>query len=885
MSISPLRLPLIIGVTITTTSYYSITQGDKALGQIVPDNSLPTPSIVVPQTAPDASVLHQIQGGTAQGGNLFHSFSRFSVPSSSTASFENGSGITNIFTRVTGSKISAIDGRIQTQGTANFFLLNPNGILFGPEARLDIGGSFIASSAERIIFADGFQFATTDSGVEPLLTISAPVGLGFGSTPGALVSNADVTLDTSGAFPRAVISSELAVPEGRTLGLIGGKLDLNGGQFLAPEGRIELASVEEPSIVGLHAIAQGFRFNVDGIDRFDDIHLANLARVDVSGDRGGAVSVHGRNVILSEGAQINAVTLGSFTGDDITIQATESLQVLGTTTIPGLFEPFIAANGVLVPQFSSIATDTIVGNAGDIDIITSRLAIRDGARITANADPNRLDDPSDRREAVTGRGGDIIVNASDSVEVTGFTDARLVIPDIPIPPEIVEANGSSILSTLVTNQAEQAGDIIIHTDNVLLRNSGLITTLTTGIGDGGNIMITARDSIVVEGIRPGGLIPSDINASTVPQTEIPALISLGGNGGTILLTARELLLQESGSVSSNTSTGGSGGSVVIDVSLLEISELASIQTDSSGGPAGSIEILSDILRISDNGEISVAGGLLNPILGEPGLGQAGTLTVEANTIMLDNGRLSGQTASDLGGGNLILNANDIFLQNSSSISAEATGTATGGNITINAIGGYLAVPLFNNSDILAIANEGRGGEININVDQIFGFTVQDNPANLRNNQTNDISASSAAGPQGIVNLNTFNVDPSQGLIELTVRLADPPALDPICRASVTGSAFTYIGRGGIPTNPSNPLGNSSPWEDWYISVPSTDSGSSTDSALTSTLPSDSHSAFNATAQTSITEAQDWVKTDSGHISLIPNSVPHPSIISPPPSDC
>ncbi|MEM7062711.1 MAG: S-layer family protein [Cyanobacteria bacterium P01_B01_bin.77] len=872
MSISRLSIPLITYMTTAAVNGCIVFGGSEVLGQITPDSSLPTPSTVLTQTEPNGSVQQQIEGGTTRGTNLFHSFSSFDIPSEHTARFGNELGIDNIFTRITGSNVSSINGSIQTQGTANLFLLNPHGIMFGPEARLELGGSFIASSAERILFSDGFQFDATAPGVEPLLTLSTPVGLGFGATPGVLASNANVTLDTSGAFPRAVISSQLAVPEEHTLGLLGGPLNLNGGQFLAPGGRIELASIAEPTIVGLQALDEGFRFKVDSIDRFSDIHLANLARVDVSGDRSGAVSVYGRNIILSEGAQINALTVSPLTGDDITIQATESLQVLGATTIPGLLEPFYAAQGLLVRLFSAISTDTIAGNAGNIDIITRRLTIRDGARITANADPNRLDDRLENGlDAVTGRGGNITVNASDSVEVIGFTGVRWAFPDIPIPQLIVEATGSSTLSTLVTRQAEQAGDLTIHTDNVIVRDSGLIATLTTGNGDGGDIKITARDSIVVEGIRTDGVLTSNINASAVGASAVvgvfPGALSLAGNGGTIMLTARELLLKDGGAVVNNTSTGGSGGNIAIDVSLLEISgESTNIQTSSGGsGSAGDIEISADILRVSNGGEISVAGGLPNPLVGGTGTGPAGRLSVGAETIVLDNGNLSGQTPSELGGGNLLLNANTILLRNDSLISTEATGTATGGNITINSVGGFLISPPSNNSDIIAIANEGRGGEIIVNVNQLFGFTVQDNPTNLRTNRTNDISASSAAGPQGIVNLAILNVDPSQGLVELPVAPIDTPPVGAVCSAAVqTGSAFILSGRGGLPPAPTEPLGTSSPWEDWYIAAPQTSRAS-----LSSTLYSNHHRNIVASASP-IVEAQGWVRADDGQVSLVTN---------------
>lgn len=119
--------------------------------EIKSDGTLPT---IVRQESNN----YTIEGGTQLESNLFHSFSKFSIPGGGTAEFKyNTETVQNIISRVTGQSVSKIDGILKANGTANVFLINPNGIVFGPDASLQIGGSFVGSTANSLNFADGTQ--------------------------------------------------------------------------------------------------------------------------------------------------------------------------------------------------------------------------------------------------------------------------------------------------------------------------------------------------------------------------------------------------------------------------------------------------------------------------------------------------------------------------------------------------------------------------------------------------------------------------------------------------------------------------------------------------------------------------------------------------------
>ncbi|MEO0984860.1 MAG: filamentous hemagglutinin N-terminal domain-containing protein [Cyanobacteria bacterium J06639_14] len=177
------------------------------IAQIIPDDTLGDEgSIVV-----DGDAIDRIEGGETRGSNLFHSFEEFNVNTGQQVYFANPVGIENILSRVTGSNVSEIDGLLGVDGAANLFLLNPNGIIFGPNARLDISGAFTASTAEMLEFQDGSAFSAVNPEGEPFLTMSVPLGVQFGASPQGDLTNEGL----------------LEVGEGQTLTLFGNTVTSN----------------------------------------------------------------------------------------------------------------------------------------------------------------------------------------------------------------------------------------------------------------------------------------------------------------------------------------------------------------------------------------------------------------------------------------------------------------------------------------------------------------------------------------------------------------------------------------------------------------------------------------------------------------------------------
>ncbi|HAX78068.1 MAG TPA: filamentous hemagglutinin [Cyanobacteria bacterium UBA11372] len=728
--------------------------------QIVPDATLRVNSIVTPN-----GNTFTIEGGSRLGGNLFHSFREFSLTTGREAFFNNAVDVQNIFTRVTGSNISNIDGLIRANGGANLFLLNPNGIVFGNNARLNIGGSFFGSTASSVRFADGSTFSTADTSTPPLLTVSVPIGLQMGQKSGAIqvqgrghnLSWPSTTTRLQGNF-----SGGLQVKPNQTLALVGSQVTLNGGILTADSGRIEIGGVTTGQVT-LAPTANGWTLSYPQVQTFGDIQLAKASLVNASGNGGSGIQLAGRQITISDGSLAFVRNQGSLPGGAISLQASELIDLRGSVN---------SRTGVS----SGARTETVAaGTGGDITVATGSLIHSDGARIETFA-------------FGTGRGGNIAVNVTDSVRLLRANPLNSLYT-------------SGIRSSNVG--AGAAGDITVSTNRLSIVDGGGLASATFGSGNGGNVTARVADSIEVTGFNR-------TSGGATPPRSILVTSSLGaGNGGNLTIDTARAIVRDGARIGASTEASGRGGNLLLNAAQsVEVSgigtgtQLQSLVASGAeanlavqrilglppipSGNSGTLTVNTPRLIVSDGARVGVDN---------QGTGNAGSMSINARQIFVSrHGRIAASTASGEGG-NISLRSQFLLLRDNSQITATASGTGNGGNITIDS---PIIVGL-QNSDIVANAFQGNGGNIQINTQGIFGL---ENRPQLT--PFSDISASSQFGVSGTVNISVLNVN-QQNVV------APPPsnfvstdrimANSCLARSGNSQGSFTIAGNGGLPETP------------------------------------------------------------------------------------
>jgi filamentous hemagglutinin family protein len=768
----------------------------SAIAQIIPDSSLGKEnSRLVPDNINNLP-SDRITGGAVRGSNLFHSFREFNIGEGRGAYFANSSGIANIFTRVTGGKPSNILGTLGVQGNANLFLINPQGIVFGPNSRLDLRGSFIGSTADSIIFNNGFEFSSTNPQTSPLLTVNIPVGLRFRENSGTIINQSTATgkvnLPATSPVPIPITDRVgLAVDNGQTLALIGGDIQIPGGNLTASGGQILLGSVASPGLVDL-ALTSGAQqgslsLNYGNIQNFGNIQISNGTLINSSGTGGGRVEIKGGNVGLSaariyaltfgnidgkgidinaqklrvqNGTQLSTFTLGDGAGGNINLHAADSIEMSGLGVdafqqvaikylVSGTTDPFD-------PLFTLFNGSAGAGAGGSITFDTGRLLLNNGvlgSGITFGA----------------GRGGNLIVRANT-----------------------FEMVGSGINNGTAKESTGAGGGISIDVSQLIMRDGSLLGTTSYSSGPSGSINVKAAESIELSNSGPRTVVSTGISTLTIGSTGRAGNINVdtkrlslsdgsaftlgtgvligrllfsqdGGAAGNLTVRATESVevsgisplltsgVQNASGLTSGTLSSSRGGDIRIDTPSLTVRDGGIVSTSSLGkGDVGNITVNADRILVSGSGNNGLFVSTIDASVGKTfgtnpnATANAGSLNLTArDRVTVANGATVTVQATGTGrAGNINIVANSIALDNKARIDG-TTVSGTGANINLQA----QDIQLRRGSRITTDAGNSDGGNINIKSNTLLAIPQENS----------DITANARTAAGGRVNVNVPNV--------------------------------------------------------------------------------------------------------------------------------
>ena len=781
---------------------------ERASAQVLPDSTLGAESS---ELVPREEGGIQIEGGAVRGESLFHSFSEFSIEAGEAVYFANPAAIETILGRVTGDVRSDILGTLGVDGNASLYVINPNGVVFGPDAQLDIAGSLFVSTAPSLDLGGGINFSAVEPTTVPLLTISVTPGLQLEEPLGGAIVSNGATLNVGGELTLA--SGAIALEGGQIqaegdLWITTDQLSLTDSGFIVSVAETEdggditievrTLSVEEGS--GITAVTADTGRGGDlTINASESVTLQNndpesspsfISSVVFDGATGdaGDVSLQASELFLDNGAfltnRTNSDSIGNAGDFDIDVNrliVQNSAEIssaafgegaAGTLTIRASESVWVNSGFILSSAFEG------TGNAGDLHLIADELSLNNGAFIasqtflasTGDAGALRLDvrrlalENDSRISSATDGGGEggaltiqaseaIVLNSSiiDSAAFGGAADAG----DLSIVTgELSLDSGSSIVSDAFDESTGNAGDLSLDVRHLVMGGDSVISSATSGPGDGGALTIRASESVrlnasliessTLEGSGHAGDLNLDVRHLVMGGDSIIASATFGpGDGGALTIRASESVRLNGSRIDSSASEGvGNAGDLHItadQLALDEESEILSTTFATSAGDAGDLSIDVRYLGMGGDSVISTAtagagkGGLLTIRASDAialdfsniesaavsGTGNAGDLRIETNTLFLDNQSIiRSDTLTETSGnaGDLNIEVGRLVASDGSSISSATAGSGDGGVLAIRASD---AIALdFSNIESAAVGGTGNAGDLRITTDAL-----------------------------------------------------------------------------------------------------------------------------------------------------------------------
>jgi filamentous hemagglutinin family protein len=703
-----------------------------------------------------------ITGGLNKGQTLFHSFTDFSVPTNGQANFTNPVGNRDIITRVTGNVFSDINGLVNTNG-ANFFLINPNGIVFGTGAQLNVGKAFVGSTANSLDLVDGagrtITFGTNANGDAPLLSVAPNVlfdvsRLNMGGGTGAISNFGTLQTPNNSQY----------------IGLIGGNVTLDGGKIIAPGGRVDIGGLNSGGTVTIASDGLVFggsnptRSNVtltsgavvrvravgtlDTVNTFVNNATAPGSSINISANNldilNSGFKSSAENAAIDAGLEENSGTYTNTSGD-INFNATgkvtidnsyikNTLRAGATGNIGGIK---IQAGALDVKNDSFIVTTTSgKGNAGNIDINTIGDINVSGNDLSSTNIGSIANTKSNISSDTYGQG--------DTGKITINTQGKLSIANKGAISSLVSITGvgNSKGIDITARELELANNSSISTDTIQF-------TQVDGKGNAGDINIKTTGDIKVFGYDP-----SAINPTTSGRSEIASNgLGKGDTGKITIDTQGKLSVVNSGSINSYINFIGAGNSKGIKINARELelvngskitTATAQLAQIAGKGNAGDIEVktIGDIklaagsifdsstyfqgnagkIEIETQGKFSLSDrSSITSTIGSSANGNGRDISIAAREIELNNSfMINGtQQITQVNGkgksGDIILQAKDtISFKNISAISTESSGAGQAGNVSITA-----AQLLLNNSGLLSDATSVSGGNVTVALSDKF----------------------------------------------------------------------------------------------------------------------------------------------------------------------
>jgi filamentous hemagglutinin family protein len=714
--------------------------------------------------------------GVLRGSSLVHSFGRLNVPGGGSLTFTGDSpGIANVLSRVTGGEVSLILGPLSsTIPGAHLFLMNPAGIVFGPNATLNVGGSVTVTTADYIRLFDEKNLADAHFYANPArdnlttsnsVLVSSPISeFGF-LTPTAVgfLNSPDQAASIT------VQGSILSVPDGQSLTAVGGEVKIQSGalddempqsaRLSAPGGRVNLASAKSTGEVLIPTFQAAPNVNGQLLTAYGDVTLSEGTFIDVSGENAGAISIRAGRFELN-----NSFLVSSTAGD----ASGEPTAVLVKTE----GDAFVKNGSFIVSQSDGTA------KAGDIVIEAANLYLTEGSTILA-------------RSSGSAPTGNISIKVPDMLSLSGTNAAtesgsRIATESLGACACSENSGHVDIFAKSVTmdNQAlietvgggdHPAGNIALDVTSLTVKGASLVQTIGGDDASSGNIQVNAKQNISLIGQfdndNPSGIInrnegnggtgtilidtgslslenvawirsstfrgAADISEPKISITARDAQDSVSVSGGSSIrvlsnlsdvgaldITGRDVTVKGQGFISTETFGPGKAGNLTLHANNLTVANGGQLisSTFFSTGQGGDLTIvLKDTLSLSGQshdtfGQITPSGLSVR----STGAGSAGQISISSRAMEISNGaRIDSTTSSGGFGGTIMLASTDsVAITSSASVSAGSTGAGNAGNITITAGGNFES----NGGKVSTTATQAQGGDINITAGQDIRLT-------------------------------------------------------------------------------------------------------------------------------------------------------------------